>query len=124
VHKNIHISRIPSQKFTDKTDDNSFAQTANAFAMLSQHVDAEELEEVITEDGVRHSINTLRTNCSPGRDDICIEMFKATANTIVPFLTLLFNDIYNRGIFQASWSKSISLPRDSSQTLTTIGQSR
>ena len=75
VHKNIHISRIPSQKFTDKTDDNSFAQTANAFAMLSQHVDAEELEEVITEDEVRHSINTLRTNCSPGRDGICFEMF-------------------------------------------------
>lgn len=89
---------------TDKNDDDISNRNTNASAMLSRNMDAGELEEVITEDEVRHS-----KNCSPGMNVLCIEMFKATANTIVPFLTLIFNNIYmyNRGALPACWSESI-----------------
>ena len=40
----------------------------------------------------------------------CIEMLKETLTTILPYLKVLFNDIFNSGIYPEDWGESILCP--------------
>ena len=53
------------------------------------------------------SIQNLKSNRSDGPDSLCIEMFKATIDTIMPYLHSLFNYIYEHGLFPEDWCRSI-----------------
>ena len=56
------------------------------------------------------SIGLLHKNKAPGPDGLCVEKFKATRELIIPYLTLLFNNIYLTGEFPDGWSESIITP--------------
>ena len=77
---------------------------------IVQNNDTDFLESPITELEIRQSINKLKSNRTGGPDGLCIEMFKAVIDDIMHFLYLLFNDIYDSGIFPEDWCKSIISP--------------
>ena len=77
---------------------------------LAQERNTEDLELAISEEEIRRSINSLNWNRSGGPDRLCIEMFKATIDDILPYIHPLFNYIYDEGFFPEDWCKSIITP--------------
>lgn len=80
---------------------------AEPLQQLRQDFDDSDLNKIITDQEVRKSILSLRSNKAPGPDELCIEFFKHTIDYILTFLTALFNDIFTSGIIPESWGLSI-----------------
>ena len=59
---------------------------------------------------VRRSIIRLNSNKTPGKDGLCIELFKYTLEYILHYLTVLFNNIFTSGIVPESLGYSIVCP--------------
>ena len=72
--------------------------------------DSSSLNVPICNQEIIDSIRHLKSNRSGGPDGICIEMYKYTLNDILPFLNLLFNEIFDSGSFPENWSESIITP--------------
>ena len=68
---------------------------AHILGNITQDNNIDNLEQPITEQEIRTSIQNLNINKSGGPDGLCIEMFKATLDTTLPYLHSLFNDIYD-----------------------------
>jgi len=68
------------------------------------------LDNPVTEDEVRDAIKNLKPGKASGLDDICGEFLKYASNMVVPFLTRLFNKLYNESYFPVSWGKSVIIP--------------
>ena len=85
-------------------------QHENVLRNIVQNHQCEDLETPITEQEIINSTKSIHANCSPGPDGICIEMLKETLTSILPYLTSLFNDIFNSGIYPADWGKNIICP--------------
>ena len=68
------------------------------------------LDQPISENEIRESIEYLKNNKSPGIDGIPAEFFKKCSNIIVPLLWKLFNKIFNTGDFPESWGEGIIFP--------------
>ena len=58
-----------------------------------------DLNSSITEKEVQDSILSMKNEKSPGSDGILNEMLKPTASEITPFLTALFQFLFNESIF-------------------------
>ena len=84
---------------------------------ITQNNDSTVLDCQITNDEIVASLKSINSNRSPGPDGICIEMIKVTLHEILPFLNVLFNKIYDTGIFPSEWSKSIICPIHKSGSL-------
>ncbi|WAR28996.1 hypothetical protein MAR_002564 [Mya arenaria] len=82
----------------------------SVFNDITRPVNGDILNEVITESEVRESIAHLRGNCSPGTDGICMEIFKSTSQLITPYMTGLFNNIFNTGNFPSGWRENVITP--------------
>ena len=52
----------------------------------------------------------MKNEKSPGSDGILNEMLKPTASEITPFLTALFQFLFNENIFPSQWTKSVIVP--------------
>ena len=68
------------------------------------------LNNQITTKEVRETILNLKLNKSPGHDGILNEMLKHTSEDIIPFLTTLFQHIFENKIFPNEWTKSVIVP--------------
>ena len=79
---------------------------ARILGNITQDNNIDNLEQPITEQEIRTSIQNLNINKSGGPDGLCIEMLKATLDTTLPYLHSLFNDIYDNGLFPEDWCKS------------------
>ena len=66
---------------------------------IAQNNDADTLESQITEAEIWYAISKLKSDRSGRPDGLSIEMFKAVLNDIMPFLLVLFHNIFNSGIF-------------------------
>ena len=64
----------------------------------------------ISSEEIKQSIKRVKPNKSVGPDGLCIELYKHTSDVILPFLTELFNMIYDTGYFPVDWSTSIVVP--------------
>ena len=87
----------------------------NLFVDLDTHApdtnhETHELDVEITEDEVIEAIRNLKNNKAPGLDSISAEFLKSGQTAIVPFLTKLFNEMFNRGYFPISWCQSVIVP--------------
>ena len=69
-----------------------------------------ELDNPITEQEVRQAIKNLKTGKASGLDNICAEFLKYAENFVVPFLTKLFNKLYDTSYFPLDWCKSVIIP--------------
>ena len=68
------------------------------------------IPDTITEQDVRQAITNLKTGKASGLDNICAEFLKYAANVVVPFLTKLFNKLYDTSYFPLDWCKSVIIP--------------
>ena len=59
---------------------------------------------------MQESISKIRINKAPGLDKITNEMLKHTHTDIVPFLTKLFQHIFENKLFPTEWTKSVIVP--------------
>jgi hypothetical protein len=64
----------------------------------------------IPAEDVAWSVKDLKLNKSCGNDGTIAEMLKCGSNIAIPFLTKLFNVIFDKGIFPSQWSKAIMVP--------------
>ena len=64
----------------------------------------------ISEQEIRNAINSMKGRKSPGYDNVLNEMLKVSADVIVPYLHVLFQHLFNNGLFPMEWSKSIIVP--------------
>ena len=69
-----------------------------------------ELDNPISEDEVRDAIKNLKVGKASGLDEICGEFLKYSENLIIPFLTKLFNKLYDTSVFPSEWCKSVIIP--------------
>ena len=77
---------------------------------IVQNNDETSIESQITDAEIRYALSKLKADRSGGPDGLCVEMFKAVVDDIMPFLSVLFNDIFNSGIFPEDWCESIISP--------------
>ena len=78
-------------------------QNDDLLQSIIQNNDTIDLEGPITNEEIISSIKHIQANKSPGPDGICIEMFKSIQNEISPFLSSLFNELYDRGEIPSDW---------------------
>ena len=69
-----------------------------------------DLDDQITTNEVRQAIRRLKAGKACGLDDILAEFIKSAEHVVIPFLTKLFNHIFNTGNFPESWSKAVIIP--------------
>ena len=72
--------------------------------------DINDLDGEITEAEVRLAIKKLKNNKAAGLDGVSSEFLKAAEDSIVPFLTKLFNNMFNIGYFPEKWCQSVIMP--------------
>ena len=68
------------------------------------------LNESISEEEVIVAIRKLKNGKASGIDDISAEMLKKGGKNVQLFLTKLFNEIFEQGIYPQEWSKAIIIP--------------
>ena len=102
-----------SLRITDQIEDHDRTRPeANGASMSEYHMN----EIYITEPDrpiskeVRQPIWNLKQGRAPSLDSVCGEYLKKTEANITPFLTLLFNKIYDCSCFPSDWCKSIKIP--------------
>jgi len=59
---------------------------------------------------IRTALQKLRSGKAAGPDQIISEFLKASEAQVLPFLTSLFNKMFQEGIFPTEWTKSIIVP--------------
>ena len=69
-----------------------------------------DLDDEITTDEVDQAISKLGRGKAPGLDEISSELVKLGRKQLVPFLTKLFNVIYDTRVFPEDWSRSVIIP--------------
>lgn len=90
----------------------SDSQAENAMGIDLDRLDnfIPELDNTITENEVANAIKKLKHGKACGLDGIEGEFLKYAGDVITPFLTKLFNRIYNIGQFPKEWCKSVIVP--------------
>ena len=78
------------------------------FAELETSVDS--LDNPITIDEVKNSLNRLKNKKSGGLDGVAPEMLKVNDNGVLSYLTDLFNEIFASGEYPDAWSEAIIVP--------------
>ena len=75
-----------------------------------QVIENEELDREINQEEIIKAINKLKKGKAPGLDNISPELLQAAGNTILPYLTNLFNKLFNTGTFPLRWAAAIIVP--------------
>ena len=70
----------------------------------------DDLDRPFTTDEVIRTISQLNRNKSPGFDNILPELFLDNKEFIAPYICILFNKIYDTGIYPEAWTKGIIVP--------------
>ena len=78
--------------------------------IIENNFDCSILNEPINDEEIIKSVRSTKNNKSPGPDGINAEMYKETLILILPYLSKLFNAIFDSGFFPENWRKSIITP--------------
>eukprot|EP00745_Piridium_sociabile_P004303 TRINITY_DN1254_c0_g1_i4.p1 TRINITY_DN1254_c0_g1~~TRINITY_DN1254_c0_g1_i4.p1 ORF type:complete len:981 (+),score=112.61 TRINITY_DN1254_c0_g1_i4:2532-5474(+) len=94
---------------------NIFSSSDAMIENESNDLEAGDLEEPLFNDPISRgeivdSIQNLKSGKSPGPDKILGEMLKHSSPLVVDFLVVLFNKLFDEGIFPLDWAKSIIIP--------------
>jgi len=68
------------------------------------------LDRKISEFEVREAIRKMKSGKAPGLDEISAEFLKSAETIVTPFLTKLFNKLFETGYFPEEWSRSVIVP--------------
>ena len=91
-----NVFKIPTENINAESFDENFGDTSDE--MLDRPISEEELRKVIL---------CLKSNKSPGIDGLIAEIFKCPFDCMSLLLLRLFNIIFLKGIYPASWSEGI-----------------
>ena len=69
-----------------------------------------DIDQEFTEVEVKTAIMSQTNGKSPGTDLLIPEAFKSSCDILLPFLTKLYNTIFNTGIYPESWTEGIIVP--------------
>ena len=64
----------------------------------------------ISDQEIRESVYSLKSDKSPGPDGICAEIYKITLDYMCPYIRLMFNNFFDRGEVPDSFGESIISP--------------
>lgn len=64
----------------------------------------------ITPDEILSVINELSNDKAPGVDGLSAEFYKYAKHVLLPHLCILFNSIFDKGVFPTEWCKAIICP--------------
>ena len=92
-----------------RVDENNTDNAINTESSIEEDKD-HVLNQVITSHEVEEAIKKIKCGKASGADGILGEMLKAGGGTVINFLTLLFNKIFDSGVYPAEWSKAIVVP--------------
>ena len=68
------------------------------------------LDAPITDEEVFNAVSSLKSGKSPGWDGIKGSVLKALCDLMLPFLTPLFNGVFEHGHFPKSWNRALICP--------------
>ena len=68
------------------------------------------LERVVAPEEVEGAIKRMRRNCAPGPDGVPSFWFKDGGEAVVDALTLLLNDVLQRGVWPTAWGYGVIVP--------------
>ena len=81
------------------------------FPVITSNPDDDHIMEGdITTEEIMESLKTAKNSKSPGPDNILNEMLKTSQTVILPYLTKLYQYLFNHGVFPSVWSKSVIVP--------------
>ena len=101
-----HLKNVLGHTSPDKEQTQTHANPEND----TNETFVPELDNPIKEHEVRQAIKNLKTGKACGLDDICGEFLKHADSLVVPFLTNLFNRLYDASHFPVDWCKSVIIP--------------
>ena len=113
---NNYADNVPSDKWFEyfkslfSTDRINEPPMESILDELQQERNDADLDCKITNDEIIDSLKSPKSARAPGIDGTCIEMYKTTIDTTIPFLNALFNRILQTGQFPADWCISIITP--------------
>ena len=97
--------------------DNEFAKSVheyvdnhNSSCDICDNIQPDVLNNETTEYEIMSVISSPANNMAPGLDGISNELFKNTANIVMPYLKLAFNKIMLLNYFPAKWSNAMLIP--------------
>ena len=93
--------------FQSNSEDNN--ETSNVGIDISEDVDSF-LNKPISKKEVADAINNLKIGKACGIDGVTAEMLKAGGEDVEMFLTILFNTIFDKGVYPKEWAKAIIVP--------------
>ena len=103
THFNETALRLTGRKGTEKeqleTTINDLPDQPNEFNMRN-----------VTYDEVRKAINSLRSDCSTGFDNIPVKYVKMMAESLISPVTHLINECINKSIFPSAWKTARICP--------------
>jgi hypothetical protein len=105
-----HFAGLLGRRATEREEENAEDDQGGVARDKSDDIFVYDLDCEITEGEVQHAIRKLKNGKAPGLDEISSEFLKAAENIFVPFLTKLFNELYDKGLFPESWCQSAIIP--------------
>ena len=91
-------------------NDNTGSENSVLFPDDQHVLDSSQLNIPINAAEIIESINHLHANKSPEPDGICMQMYKCIIDISLPFLTKLFDEVFESGEFPDDWGLSIIAP--------------
>ena len=99
-------TEVPSKENTNENPSESQPGTESEANVT--HIPG--LDDPITEQDVRQAVRNLKQGKASGLDRICGEFLKYSENIVAPFLTKLFNKLYDMNVFLSDSCKSVIIP--------------
>jgi hypothetical protein len=111
VSERIEMSKwVKHFKDVLKSEEHNSLYNANDANEYDMDTDDNMLNIDISAEDVAWAVRDLKLNKSCGLDGTMAEMLKCGSDIAVPFLTKLFNVIFDKSIFPSEWSKAIIVP--------------
>ena len=101
-----HFERILREEANDHEGVNENETWTPGVEEIVDH----DLDAPITQDEVRKAIRNLKSGKATGLDNILAEILKSGEEAVTPFLTTLFNKLYDSGLFPEDWTRSVIIP--------------
>src|SRR5439155_10960149 len=112
----ISIARTFYQNLykTEDTDETATNQILNSLPQISS-TNNDKLLEPISSKEISNVIKKLPNNKSPGADGLSYEFYKSFSHSLLPYLTLLFNQVLLTNTSPLSWKASniVLIPKKS-----------
>ena len=81
-----------------------------SYVFPESNIQVEELDKHISESEVLKAIHSLKRGKSPGFDGILGDFFIDAKDFMVPYLVIIYNKIYESGVYPESWCKGLIVP--------------